>query len=186
LFSHIIRLTSLNYSQPSIAPVPNPSCYPTGFPTKFNAHTGKPSIKGQSYSPSSRPTQAPVRDLEAFFNNSLYNTYINIKSGLKNSVVFSTFTYKDVTILNKCANWLYFTENALTLPFTNLDISAINLVVMNENLKSRELSKINVTCSDFTKANYISAKVAKGEQFLVSCGGHFWRQLKCSGKKIFS
>ena len=173
------------FSQPSIAPVPNPSCYPTGCPTKFNANTGKPTIKGETYRPTSIPTLSPIRDYSEYSNITLFDVYsAKTKANKPNVIVYSSFIYKDkdMTSFDKCESWQYFTENSLLLPFNYVQISSINLFVANEDLVTKSIDEINITCSDLNAVSYIVSKISSGQEFLVSCANHFWRQMRCSGK----
>jgi len=102
-----------------------------------------------------------------------------------NAVQFSAFMYKDkATDPNTCANWIYFTENAVNLPIPNIEVYAISLVIANEDLLSAQVQSVQYDCSTFDVVNFILGKIASGAQFLVSCNGHNWRQFSCSGSNI--
>jgi hypothetical protein len=101
-------------------------------------------------------------------------------------IKFSSFIYKDKPVSEKtCSLWEMFTAYSSYLPFPNVEIATMNMVTLDKDLISNEVTSVNATCNDRNSVSFMVDKMSKSVPFLVSCGGFSWRFFKCSVSFVF-
>jgi len=161
--------------------------YLTHSPTQVPV-TNAPSDKGDTQTPTERPTGRPSAHLEDYKDLPLYGTYLQAKAnataliGTKAAAFFSTFFYKEVSLEGECTDWNNFRVGSLISPFDTFYFSSITLSSGYVDLSNitEGMKVITTTCREATKLEAILEALIYKRSNIVSCGGNQWKISACS------
>ena len=73
---------------------------------------------------------------------------------------FSYFMYKDYPVGNGiCEDWNRFADTGLKLPFDDVEITALSLISVNENLNTGAIETIESSCIEESKVKFMVEKI---------------------------
>lgn len=85
----------------------------------------------------------------------------------------------------QCQPYSDFTQNTLTLPFDNIQFTAMETQFEQYNFNTQTLTNFTTTCSDGVSLKGIINALQNGQNFVTNCDGNSWRVFTCEKKRIF-
>eukprot|EP01035_Chromulina_nebulosa_P021814 gene21814-28232_t len=178
-------------SKPSLQPSSRPSsscptARPSSIPTEHPV-TPTPTRLGDKCSPVRPPSSSPSAVLD-YIERPIFQDYLKVKynfSAHLQTVSFSSFSYKSVTIDGQCKDWKYYSRNSLSLPLPTIYFSKFSYFFKTVDLESNVVTMVYGQCND----HQIVAKIAEAMQtntnYIAKCGQRdILRVISCRGNMI--
>jgi len=175
-------------TQPSTQPTSSsPTSVPTAGPSKYPT-TSHPSLEGETQRPSRYPTARPSWDTNNYQSSHAYIAYTSnltdFEGLYKDSLIFSTFSYKGVNVEGTCAAWQTFTRTALQMPFDDIFFSQVSAYYSIYDYSKHSVRHVQATCSRGPIVTRLIGALRSGGEYSNLCDGFTWRVFLCNGKPV--
>ena len=142
---------------------------------------------GETNNPSRYSTSRPTYNIHNLLQSTYYKDYSSNSSyltSLKNTLTFSTFYFKGLTINGSCNEWDSFTNINAAIPLENIRYTGVTgyFDVYDFGLKSRK--NMLISCPNEGIMKMFMASLKSGSPFQYYCNGHTWRIFTCDGSRV--
>ena len=142
---------------------------------------------GETNNPSRYSTSHPTYDIHNLLHSKYYKDYSSNNSyfnSLPNTLTFSTFYYKGLTINGTCGEWNAFTNINAAIPLENIRYTGVTgyFDIYDFNLKFRKTTLVSCPLEGIMKM--FMASLNSDASFQYYCNGYTWRIFTCLGSKV--